>query len=389
MGQRRNWSLEELQYLEEKWGVTSIPAIAKHLGRSIQSVKNKAYRLGLLRFTDQGEYVTLHQLMIAIGQKQNYSYLNMRLERDGFPIKYKTMINEKVKIVYIKDFWEWTKVNQTKIDFSNFEENMLGPEEEWVKVKRKLDKAKNREYKTTPWTIQEDKRLEQELNKYKYSYVDLSKMFNRTEGAIQRRICDLGLKARPLKANNHIKWTDEEYHQLGEMIKDRYNYESMSRVLGKSVKAIRGRVYDMYITENLDKVVSLIGDGSWGDGRPELNITHKKLNTREKKQVKADMSKLLDILNLRMQQLYDENDYWQSKICQNWSKKCLVNVECCDECTNFIRIQPQYCNRCGAMVMSREKISICEKCKIARKKAYQRKYMVLKSMKSIEENTND
>ena len=299
------------------------------------------------------------------------------------------MINEKVKIVYIKDFWEWTKVNQTKIDFSNFEENMLGPEEKWVKVKRKLDKAKKKEYKTTPWTIQEDKRLEQELNKYKYSYVDLSKMFNRTEGAIQRRICDLGLKARPLKADNHIKWTDEEYHQLGEMIKDRYNYESMSRVLGKSVKAIRGRVYDMYITENLDKVVSLIGDGSWGDGRPELNITHKKLNTREKKQVKADMSKLLDILNLRMQQLYDENDYWQSKICQNWSKKCLVNIESCDECTNFVRIQPQYCNRCGTMVMSREKISICEKCKIARKKAYQRKYMVLKSMKSIEENTND
>ena len=309
MGQRRNWSLEELQYLEEKWGATSIPAIAKHLGRSIQSVKNKAYRLGLLRFTDQGEYVTLHQLMIAIGQKQNYSYLNMRLERDGFPIKYKTMINEKVKIVYIKDFWEWTKVNQTKIDFSNFEENMLGPEEKWVKIKRKLDKAKKREYKTTPWTIQEDKRLEQELNKYKYSYVDLSKMFNRTEGAIQRRICDLGLKARPLKADNHIKWTDEEYHQLGEMIKDRYNYESMSRVLGKSAKAIRGRVYDMYLTENLDKVASLIGNGSWGDGRPELNITHKKLNTREKKQVKADMSKLLDILNLRMQQLYDEANY--------------------------------------------------------------------------------
>ena len=384
MGQRRNWSLEELQYLEEKWGATSIPAIAKHLGRSIQSVKNKAYRLGLLRFKDQGEYVTLHQLMIAIGQKQNYSYLNMRLERDGFPIKYKTMINEKVKIVYIKDFWKWTKVNQTKIDFSNFEENMLGPEEEWVKVKRKLDKAKKREYKTTPWTIQEDKRLEQELNKYKYSYKELSEMFNRTEGALQRRICDLGLKARPLKANTHIKWTDEEYHQLGEMIKARYNYESMSRELGKSAKAIRGRVYDMYITENLDKVVSLIGDGSWGDGRPELNVTHKKLNTAERKQVKTDMSKFLGILNSRMQQLYDENDYWQSKICKNWSKKCLVNIESCDECTNFVRIQPQYCNRCGATVMSREKINICDRCKIARKKSYQRKYMALKSTKSIE-----
>lgn len=380
----KKWSIEEVEYLEEKWGMTSIPSIAKHLGRSINSVKNKAYKLGLGRFIHQGEYITLHQLITAIGQKQNYSYLNERLERDGFPIKYKIMINDKVKVVYIEDFWKWTKANQTKIDFSKFEENSLGPEESWVKAKRKLDKAKNREYKTTPWTIQEDRRLEQELNKYKYSYIELSKMFNRTEGAIQRRICDLGLRARPIKANNHIKWTDEEYKQLGEMIKARYNYESMSEALGKSAKAIRGRVYDMYITENLDKVVSLIGDGSWGDGRPELNVTHKKLNTAERKQVKADMSKFLGILNSRMQQLYDENDYWQSKICQNWSKKCLVNIESCDECTSFIRIQPQYCNRCGATVMSREKINICDRCKIARKKSHQRKYMALKSIKSIE-----
>ena len=384
MGIGRSWSAEEIAYLEEKWGVTSIPAIAKKLNRSINSIKCKAQKLGLGRFYHQGEYVTLHQLIIAIGQKQNYSYLNERLERDGFPIKYKTMINDKVKVVYIEDFWKWTKDNQTKIDFSKFEENSLGPEESWVKDKRKLDKAKNREYKTTPWTIQEDRRLEQELNKYKYSYIELSKMFNRTEGAIQRRICDLGLKARPIKANNHIKWTNEEFKQLGEMIKARYNYERMSEVLGKSVKAIRGRVYDMYITENLDKVVSLIGDGSWGDGRPELNVTHKKLNTAERKLVKTDMSKFLGILNSRMQQLYDENDYWQSKICKNWSKKCLVNIESCDECTNFIRIQPQYCNRCGATVMSREKINICDRCKIARKKSYQKKYMALKSIKSIE-----
>lgn len=384
MGIGRSWSAEEIAYLEEKWGVTSIPAIAKKLNRSINSIKCKAQKLGLGRFYHQGEYVTLHQLIIAIGQKQNYSYLNERLEREGFPIKYKTMINDKVKVVYIEDFWKWTKDNQTKIDFSKFEENSLGPEESWVKDKRKLDKAKNREYKTTPWTIQEDRRLEQELNKYKYSYIELSKMFNRTEGAIQRRICDLGLKARPIKANNHIKWTNEEFKQLGEMIKARYNYERMSEVLGKSAKAIRGRVYDMYITENLDKVVSLIGDGSWGDGRPELNVTHKKLNTAERKLVKTDMSKFLGILNSRMQQLYDENDYWQSKICQNWSKKCLVNIESCDECTNFIRIQPQYCNRCGVTVMSREKINICDRCKIARKKSYQKKYMALKSIKSIE-----
>lgn len=374
---RREWTAEEVDYLEDNWGKTSIPAIAKKLNRGIGSVKNKASKIGLKRFYHQGEYVTLHQLIIAIGQKQNYSYLNERLERDGFPIKYKTMVTEKVKVIYINDFWKWTKENQNKLDFSNFEENMLGPEEVWVKNKRKYDKQKKKNYKTTPWTEKEDKRLEELLNKYKYSYKELSEMLKRTEGAIQRRICDLGLLARPIKANNHIKWTNEEYFKLGEMIKDRYTYEIMSEELGKSVKAIRGRVYDMYLTESLDKVVALIGDGNWGYGRPELNITHTKLNTIEKKQVKDSMNRFLEIINSRMKELYDENDYWQSKICKNWSRKCLVNVECCDECLNFKRIQPQYCNRCGATVMSREEISICDRCKVARKKQYQRKYMEL------------
>lgn len=374
---RREWTEKEVDYLEDNWGKTSIPAIAKKLNRGIGSVKNKASKIGLKRFYHQGEYVTLHQLIIAIGQKQNYSYLNERLERDGFPIKYKTMVKEKVKVIYINDFWKWTKENQNKLDFSNFEENMLGPEEVWVKNKRKYDKQKKKKYKTTPWTEKEDKRLEELLNKYKYSYKELSEMLKRTEGAIQRRICDLGLMARPIKANNHIKWTNEEYFKLGEMIKDRYTYEIMSEELGKSVKAIRGRVYDMYLTESLDKVVALIGDGNWGDGRPELNITHTKLNTIEKKQVKDSMNRFLEIINSRMKELYDENDYWQSKICKNWSRKCLVNVECCDECLNFKRIQPQYCNRCGATVMSREEISICDRCKVARKKQYQRKYMEL------------
>lgn len=382
---RREWTAEEVDYLEDNWGKTSIPAIAKKLNRGIGSVKNKASKIGLKRFYHQGEYVTLHQLIIAIGQKQNYSYLNERLERDGFPIKYKIMVTEKVKVIYINDFWKWTKENQNKLDFSNFEENMLGPEEVWVKNKRKYDKQKKKNYKTTPWTEKEYKRLEELLNKYKYSYKELSEMLKRTEGAIQRRICDLGLMARPIKANNHIKWTNEEYFKLGEMIKDRYTYEIMSEELGKSVKAIRGRVYDMYLTESLDKVVALIKDGNWGDGRPELNITHKKLNTIEKKQVKDSMNRFLEIINSRMKELYDENDYWQSKICKNWSRKCLVNVECCDECLNFIRIQPQYCNRCGATVMSREEISICDRCKVARKKQYQRKYMELNKGGKINE----
>lgn len=300
---KRKWTSEEIAYLEESWGVTSIPSIAKRLKRSVYSVKLKSNKIGLKRFYHQGEYITLHQLITAIGKKGSYQYLSKRLEREGFPIKYKIKITEKIKVVYIEDFWKWTKENQNKLDFSDFEENILGSEEDWVKNKRRSDKQKKRQYKNTHWTKAEDKRLEEALNKYKYSYSDLRKMLNRTEPAIQIRILHLGLSARPLKAYNHIQWTNEEYFKLGEMIKARYTYEMMSEILGKTAKAIRGRVYDMYLTESLDKVVDLIGNGSWGNGRPELNITHKKLNGTEKKQVKADMSKFLGILNNRINQL--------------------------------------------------------------------------------------
>ena len=254
----KNWSDYEINYLEDKWGETSIPAIAKHLRRSIGAVKNKATRLGLQRFVHQGEYITFAQLIRAIGQRGNYSYLLRRLPKDGFPIKEKLMINKTVKIVWLKDFWDWAKENQTKIDFSNFEENMLGPEEEWVKNKRRVDRNTKRKINTAPWTPSEDRRLKQELNKYKYTYSELALMFGRTCGAIQRRMCDLGLKARPIKVDNHIKWTPKEEENLIEMIKDRLTYEMMSEVLGKSAKAIRGKVYRMYGSENIDKAANMI-----------------------------------------------------------------------------------------------------------------------------------
>lgn len=260
MNNTRRWTKEEVDYLQERWGGVSIKYIATHLNRTVSSIKNKAYKIGLRRHIHSGEYVTLHQLLVGIGQEKNYSYLNYKLQKYGLPVKYKKSIDKKYKVVYIDDFWKWTEKNQNLIDFSDFKENMLGPEPKWVNIKRKNDIDKHKKIKTSPWTEHEDKRLEELLNKYKYSYKELSKMLNRSEGAIQRRVCDLNLKARPIKADNHIKWTKEEYSRLVEMIKERYTYEMMSDVLGKSSKAIRGTVYRMYKTERLDRVVEIINN---------------------------------------------------------------------------------------------------------------------------------
>jgi hypothetical protein len=175
------------------------------------------------------------------------------IENRECPVKTKKVRNCSFKIVYMKDFWKWAEKNQNFLDFTKFQENDLGEEPVWAKEKRRHDIYTNRNYIKTPWTKTDDERLKKLLKNYKYSYKDLSKMLRRTDGAIQRRIIDFKLKERPIKADNHIKWTDEEYQALWTMIDSGYSYELIAEKIGKSAKAIRGRVYSFYGTENLDK----------------------------------------------------------------------------------------------------------------------------------------
>lgn len=89
-------------------------------------------------------------------------------------------------------------------------------------------------------------------------------MLGRTDGAIQRRILDLKLKERPIKADNHTLWTEEQYQLLTTCIKNGTPYQLMADIIGKSAKAIRGKVYSQLKTENLDKARKLLEDKSFG-----------------------------------------------------------------------------------------------------------------------------
>ncbi len=383
MGSKANWTTKEIEYLEDKYGILSIKTIAAHLNRTPGAVINKKVRMGLGNFLDNGEYITFNQLTKALGITGGSGYMQISwVKNKDFPIKYKQVLECKFKIVYLSDFWKWAEKNRSMVNWNKVEKNILGAEPEWVDKQRKADFIKSIKVKTTPWSRDEDETLRSLLKTFKYSYEDLSKVLHRTNGAIQRRILDLEIKERPLKADNHVKWTDEEYFKLGEMIKHRYSYELMAEQLGKSAKAIRGRVYYMYLTENIDRAADLIGNGSWGDGRPERPITSRLLNIEEKSQVKKDLTHFVGILKGLICSHYDSNDYWQRELCKNWDNVCTAGERNCDECTSFIRIQPQYCRRCGATIINRKKVDICDRCKVQRKKQYQHKYMVLQGKRT-------
>lgn len=389
----KRWSSEEIEYLQEGWGNTSIPFLAKQLKRTVTAVTVMAQKLGLGSFLDNNdEYITFHNLTVALGlggASNSYKKISWVKNR-GLKTHRVTRKNQTFEMISVDEFWKWAYENQAFLDFSKFEKYALGPEPEWVSEKRKNDTIRSTKITMLPWSEGEDLRLRRYLKEHKYSYKQLSEMLHRTEGAIQRRILDLKIKERPIKADNHIKWTDDEYFRLGEMIKCGYSYEQMSDFIGKSAKAIRGRVFSMYLTERLDVARKYIGTGSWGDGKPDFPLRHLRLMPMEEKDPAKDMlSRLAFLLKRHAKNISNVNekflDFWQKDICQHWDNilGCTAGESDCDSCSSFLRIRVQHCKRCGADFYERKENNFCEACRTARLKQARKKWAILQNKKGI------
>lgn len=266
MGKARNWTADEQSYLQESWGTVSINTIAKNLGRSQTAIKIKANKLGLGPFLDSGDYITVNQLSKAFkGGTNFYTYqLKSWVENRGFPVKYKRVSKSLFRIIYLDDFWKWAEKNRSFLDFSKLEPLAFGWEPEWVQEQRKKDFQSFSIQRKDRWTSADDDRLRILLQKHCYSYTEISELLHRSEGAIQRRCMVLGLKERPVKAEP-AEWTPEHYSILADGICSGDNYRLLSKKIYKSEKAIRGKVYSTYSTENLDKVRQMLlkNDGKW------------------------------------------------------------------------------------------------------------------------------
>lgn len=258
----RHWTDEETQFLIESWGNTAIDVIAKSLGRSKESIINKKDDLKLGAFTDNHKsgLVTYYQLRVALGYgNNNYRYsITSWVEKRKLPIKLVKVGTMKVRMVDIDKFWKWAEKNQNFLDFSKFEKHALGKEPEWVDKKRGQDRLKKMKWKSSKekWTKNEEKRLLKYLRDYKYTWLELSELMQRSVGAIQRKCWDMGIKERPLREPPHSHWSDEQVQMLNTMIANGCNYQELQEAIRKSDKAIRGKVFRIYGTENLDVVRS-------------------------------------------------------------------------------------------------------------------------------------
>ena len=377
---QKTWTQEEERYLEEHWGTVSIPGLAKHLGRTVNAIKVRAFRMGLGGMLDAGDYVTFNQLMLTItDNSQSYSYqMKSWVKNRGLPVHTKRVDKCTWRVVYLEEFWRWAEKHRSFIDFSKLEPLALGKEPGWVPEQRRKDYQAFALQRKDPWTPDEDSRLKMLLKQQKYGYAELSEILRRSEGAIIRRCRDLGLKERPVRADNHGKdnaWTDAHFQLLADGIRHGDSYPVIGKAVGRSEKAVRGKVYFTYLTEDADKVRAMLGDGPWGSGAPDPTVKQGFSLSRTRTEVRKNLSILDALLRKRMNDLgYDP--YWQRFMCMNWDdiKGCSAGCSDCDSCTDFRRIKPQYCARCGGTFFEREENRFCKNCRTARKKQYLRKY---------------
>ena len=248
-----SYSMEELEYIEDNWGTLSLGHIAKTLNRPLIGLINKKTRMKLGPFLENGEYISVHQLFLAIGRGEGGNdYTFKHWIKKGFPVKRKRVYNCSFNVVYLKDFWKWAKEYRMHVDFNKFKKNVLGEEPPWVKDQRAADIAFAK-YKLTPWTKCEDNHLKSLLKLYKYTYPQLSTAIKRTEGAIKRRCVNIGIAERPLREAPHSIWTNKQIDIVVEMYNKGYRGAVISEFIDKSSQAIGGKIERLILAGVLNK----------------------------------------------------------------------------------------------------------------------------------------
>lgn len=244
---RKNWTSKEEDYLESQWGVISYKTIAKNLDRTVCSIKIKATRLNLGDPRKCYDGLTLLQLSDVIGIK--YSALKHWIKEYDFPVVTKRLASKsKVMFVKTEDFWKWAEKNKEMIDFSLFEKNMLGEEEEWVEIKRSADQTKRHfidKPNKTSWSSEEDRMLRNMVNAHKFTYPEIAQRLKRSQGAVKRRLLDLDMKARPIALNNQVKYTRQDVATLLDLVSKGYSMEEIGHRLNKSALGVRGKLERM------------------------------------------------------------------------------------------------------------------------------------------------
>ena len=220
-------------------------------------------------------------------------------------------------------------------------------------VRKRLGKSK----KTTTIIMFEDllKWLEVNQDLWDSRRVELYALGMEYEWLASKRKLD---KEKPIR--KAFKWTPQEDARLIYLYKrGEMTYAEIAQELNRPASGIEHRLHR----------IDVWGTGKYiGDRSVEERRERKEQFTRT-----ALMIRLCNVL-LAKRNSMEFGEFWQKDMCLNWDdlRGCVAGCTDCDTCSDFVRIKPQYCARCGCTFYERKKNRFCKACRTARKNQAQR-----------------
>lgn len=189
MAKVRNWTSEEDHLLEINWGRIDLPGLSSLLNRSELGVTLRAKRIGLGPSKDGPGMLNANQLASSVGV-DIHCVTDYWIPKCG--LKAERKITKKVMAIYLIDipeFWNWAEVNQDKFDSRRFAPLTLGPEPEWMELKREVDHQLPMR-RLQLWTPEEDEILIQ-LKQLGKTHIVVGEIMGRSANSIERRVARL------------------------------------------------------------------------------------------------------------------------------------------------------------------------------------------------------
>lgn len=247
MAKNRNWTQEEIEYLEDNYGKYTMKTLMQNLDRTASAIANKVNRLGLGRWYSCQGKITLGEFSKATGI--TLSTLMNWMKMHDLPVYSKKMRETKFYFINIYKWWKWAATHRQMVEWDKIDRLAIGPEPFWVAESRKA-KVVDSDYsqKKIPWSKAEDEKLKWMLKQYKFTYPYISKELNRTHGAIKRRMSDLNLKMRPIPMPTKKVYSEEEVQEILNLYNSGYGFKFIARKLNRSEAGVRGKIERMGYT---------------------------------------------------------------------------------------------------------------------------------------------
>lgn len=195
----RLWLPEDEDYLKRNWGKLSVSTLAKNLKREANAVCQRAHVLNLPPIFQASEDLSISDFTAYTGISRDRVVRYLAIKHD-FPLKKKKV---GAKAVYYYVLWDevlpWLETHQDLYDGSLISEDLFIPEPAWLTKKRHRDREDKSKihYQVTkrPWTPADIDRAKFLLSIGKH-HADIAEELHRSEKAVAYKLSQLGLAYR-------------------------------------------------------------------------------------------------------------------------------------------------------------------------------------------------